>query len=414
MRKVVSLATRLCSFDAAAKSVVETLEVTLSTKRVERLTERIGLECVVQRAAEITRWRGLPLAQKLVAPPGVKAPAMVCVSADGGRLQRCDLPAGTKSQWCETKVGVLLELEPTTHVADPCPQVPDKFLDLVQMEQVTREIKGTVPTGSLFASRETSSEVAVAASSPSAASTSIAVTTAREAVVAKPPTVLGREVTASLSDSPAFGHQLAARAWSLGFAGATLKAFVADGSSTNWGIWDRNFKHQAYVPILDFIHALTYVYSAALAGRSREAGGPIYVRWITWIWQGEVSRVIDELAQRCQELGPPPDAVPDSDPRHLTATTLTYLTNQRSRMAYPEYRRQGLPITSSHVESTVKQINQRVKGTEKFWTESGAEALLQLRADQLSDTAPLDHHWTQRPRQATGTRTHTRSVQPSA
>ena len=28
-----------------------------------------------------------------------------------------------------------------------------------------------------------------------------------------------------------------------------------------------------------------------------------------------------------------------------------------------EYRQQGLPITSSYVESAVKQFNQRVKGT---------------------------------------------------
>ncbi|OWK35587.1 hypothetical protein FRUB_08150 [Fimbriiglobus ruber] len=33
----------------------------------------------------------------------------------------------------------------------------------------------------------------------------------------------------------------------------------------------------------------------------------------------------------------------------------------------PAYRAAGRPITSCHVESTIKQINQRVKGTEKLW-----------------------------------------------
>jgi hypothetical protein len=42
---------------------------------------------------------------------------------------------------------------------------------------------------------------------------------------------------------------------------------------------------------------------------------------------------------------------------------LTYLESKRSRMRYDEYRRQGLPITSSYVESAVKQFNQRAKGT---------------------------------------------------
>ncbi len=38
-------------------------------------------------------------------------------------------------------------------------------------------------------------------------------------------------------------------------------------------------------------------------------------------------------------------------------------------MRYDEYRRQGLPFTSCHIESTIKQINRRVKGSENFWSE---------------------------------------------
>jgi hypothetical protein len=53
---------------------------------------------------------------------------------------------------------------------------------------------------------------------------------------------------------------------------------------------------------------------------------------------------------------------------------LTYLQNHQDKMDYASYRRDGLPITSSHVESTVKLIGRRVKGTEKFWSEEGAEA----------------------------------------
>ena len=63
--------------------------------------------------------------------------------------------------------------------------------------------------------------------------------------------------------------------------------------------------------------------------------------------------------------------------------------NNQDRMKYAEYRQQGLPITSSYVESAVKQFNYRVKGTEKFWDEEGAEEILQLRADFLSDDDPL-------------------------
>ena len=412
MRKTVHLGTKLGSFASAAESVAETLEVELTTKRVERLTERIGRERVSERELAIADWEALPLVEKLAAPQGIKAPAVAGVSCDGGRMQRCDLPEEAKSHWCETKVGVLLEIVANPHDADPCPQVPTKFLDVVRMEQVTREIKRAVPKGQTFESSEKSPPTPSADSS--SADSCEAVATMTEEIFAEPPVVESRDVVASLADSAAFGKQLAAHAWSLGFAAALLKFFIADGSSTNWGIWQRHFKHLEFVPILDFIHALTYVYSAAMAGRSREAGGPVYVRWITWIWLGEVTRVIAELAARAVELGPlSPDAA-DTDPRQIVADTLTYLTNQQSRMNYPAYRLMGLPITSSHIESTVKQISRRVKGSEKFWTESGGEALLQLRADQLCDTAPLDSFWLRRIRQATGTRNDKRSTQISA
>ena len=55
-------------------------------------------------------------------------------------------------------------------------------------------------------------------------------------------------------------------------------------------------------------------------------------------------------------------------------------------MNYPAYCKQGLPVTSSLVESLIKEINYRVKGTEKFWDNpEGAEAILQVRAAALSD-----------------------------
>ncbi len=50
----------------------------------------------------------------------------------------------------------------------------------------------------------------------------------------------------------------------------------AGSQAANWGIWKREFKHLRFVPILDFIHALTYVFAAAMAGRSGLQGGPIY------------------------------------------------------------------------------------------------------------------------------------------
>lgn len=75
------------------------------------------------------------------------------------------------------------------------------------------------------------------------------------------------------------------------------------------------------------------------------------------------------------------------------AKTITYLTNNVDRIKYPEYRRAGLPVTTAWMESLVKEINQRVKGTEKFWNDpTGAEAILQVRAAALSDDNRLRTH----------------------
>ncbi len=79
-------------------------------------------------------------------------------------------------------------------------------------------------------------------------------------------------------------------------------------------------------------------------------------------------------------------------------------------MPYAAYRTQGLPRRSSHVERTSKPINYRVKGTEKCWTEEGAEALWPWRADYLSDDEPLEAFWQRRQAAATGQRRYRRSA----
>ncbi len=184
-----------------------------------------------------------------------------------------------------------------------------------------------------------------------------------------------------------FGEILAWAAWARGFAAAGRKAFVADGASANWTIHKQWFSD--YVAILDFIHALSYVFAAAMAGQGFRTGWEAYTAWIQQVWSGRVEEVIAALEVRQSELGAPEEADGETSPRRVVAEALTYLRNNKDRMRYDEYRKAGLPITSSHMESTVKMFNRRVKGTEKFWSEEGAEAILQLRADHLSETEPL-------------------------
>jgi hypothetical protein len=436
------------SFAAASDSLAHLADLVVDAKQVERLTERIGKERVAERDALTATFQALPLVAKFVAPPGVTPPEVAVVMADGGRLQIFDRaaalaaaanrpgapvvlrdddpgapgataagaehpgaaaasatpaapepdweeePPPPKGHWREDKVGLLLSMTSAASAADPCPNIPPSFLDVGRIAKLARQLKKNARAGA---------DAVADSDEPRAAEEALGID-----AVYQPPAVQTRQVVASRQRWPQFAPLLAAAAWALGFQGAPRKAFVGDGSANNWMLHRRFFG--SFVPILDFIHALSYVFAAALAGRKFAAGWPLYRQWIGWVWQGKVEQVIEALRARQLELGLPTAADAETSPSVVVSKTLTYLENQKDKMRYDEYRKAGLPITSSLMESAVKQINQRVKGSEKFWSEGGSESVLQLRADQLSDGAILESFWDRHQAEATGQNRHRRAA----
>jgi len=381
--------TILRSFPQAREAIEVLLGTRLTIKKVERLTERIGTERFAGRDAEVERWTRLPLVEKFAAPANVRPPAVVAVMPDGGRHQLRQRNTETSTHWHEYKAGCVLELESEESAEDPRPEVPAVFLDPGRVDRLTREI------GKRAAEVTVDGDDQPPPDEPA---------TDEPEEDPERPKVTGREVVASGRSSREFGPMLASRAWSLGGYGAERKAYVGDGQNWIWSLWEGYFKAWGFVPILDFVHAVTYLYAAAMADRPRREGWPVYERWVRWTWAGEVERVLAELAERAAELGEPTEADGPTSPCRIVDRALTYLENQRERMDYPAYRRAGLPVTSSHVESTIKQLNRRVKGSEKFWSERGREALLQLSSDVLSTTDPLARFWRTRPTTRTGQR----------
>ena len=103
--------------------------------------------------------------------------------------------------------------------------------------------------------------------------------------------------------------------------------------------------------------------------------------------------MIGQLRHEQERTGHPPDNAAENDPRKIVAETIGYFENNTSRMNYPTYRRKGLPTSSSLMESFVKELNRRVKGTEKFWNDDrNGEAILQIRAASLCDNYRLESH----------------------
>lgn len=371
------------SYSLATDALAVLAKIELSPKQIRRLVGEVGRARLEERHEAVTQLQTMPLPKRRAGSQACVPPALAVVSMDGGRYQRRDNFQGEPTcqpggkHWRETKVGCLLSMSSVVHGCDPTPEFPEWLASSVAVAELVKIAEKT-------ASGEPRLDVDAEPQDR------------RERLLYEPPELLAREVLASGEDAEQFGWQLEARAWQLGFPAAQRQVFVADGMAVNWTIQRRHFPNAT--PILDLMHALSYAWSAAAAVDD----GKSYRSWAERIWKGEVAEVIAALAAHRHNLGPPPDAAPPDDPRQRVDRALTYYTNNQSRMNYAQYRQQGLPLTSSHIESTVKQINQRIKGTEKFWRQNSGEAVLQLRADNLSDSKPLIPFWCRWRAQQTG------------
>ena len=369
------------SYDMAAESMQELADQPISARRIRRQVEAIGQARIAEREQQVESLRAMTFKERRTGSSATAAPELAVVMMDGGRYQRRDhfgknsLPKENvrHKHWRESKVGCLLTMRSDTHASDPCEQIPDCFAHASVVREIAKMAE-TLDSEEVSAGETHEAVEAVRADAPECDTDY------------KPPKLLTRDVLASGKSSDAFGWQLEARARQLNFPSAARAAFVADGAKTNWRIQRDHFPNAT--PIADIIHALSYVWAAAQA-----VGGGIYPAWAQLIWQGSVKQVIAELTHHQTRLGEPPKDAAPSDPAQRVHRTLVYLTNNASHMNYHAYRRDGLPITSSHIESTVKLINRRIKGTEKFWLRPASESVLQLRADYLCASKPLTPFW---------------------
>jgi hypothetical protein len=358
--------------------------VPISARHLGRIAAAIGNEMAQQRDENVVRRRRRQLPARVAAPPDV-----VAVEVDGGRLRSRAAGCGPgvhQPQYKEEKIACLINRHTATAEQDPQPEAPASFLRPRRVQRLVRQIKGHAGEQ---ADEEAEPEDPTEAV-PAQAEHERPGGSAQDRV---------RTCVATLANSQSFGPMVAAEAQERDFHRARRRAFVGDGAAYNWSI------QQGYCadfePITDLLHVLCYLYLAAQATGTDEAGRwSLDVRWLGACWQGRVPEVIAALRRRQGEIGAPPkgEELDEKDPRRLVAEALSYLGHNQSRMDYPRYRRQGLPITSSLVESLVGEFNARVKGRGKFWNRPlGAEPILQLRAAVLSEDERLARHFAQRP-----------------
>jgi hypothetical protein len=361
--------------------------IAISESQVRRLTHAVGLELIADRDRKVVEHRRRQLAARTEV-----IPEAVVVELDGGRIRTRVADSGPGvhgAQNKEDKVAGLATLSGSTFLADPCPEPPESFQCPRRVQRLVQQIKGQageVPVQEI--PDESTILVPRSVRAPECQRWS--------------PKRLVQTCVASMETSASFGPMMAAEACERHFYEAPRRAFVADGSAYNWSI------HRGYFgdfePIVDFLHAVCYVYAAAQAVSVDESSGwSQYLLWMRACWQGRVADVVVELDQWQQRLGEPPPgegstAEERRDPRRVVHRARTYLRNNQTRMAYPRYRQAGLPTTSSLVESLVGEVSARVKSKQKHWTHpAGAESILQLRAALLSQDDRLSRFFAQRP-----------------
>jgi len=389
------------SHNKAAKLLEVLSDVSISGRHVNRLAEAVGLEMAAQRDRAVEDF-----VHHRRQPPTAPAPEVAVIGLDGGRVLTRESGQGTGVHgqgWKEDKVACLQTMTGEVFPTDPHPEPPRCFLDAPKVDEMVRDIQAN------HGKRQEDElpqlgDLALDKAKPASPATP----TGAETTAAKPAwppkrTENSRTCVATMRDCHAFGKMVAAEAYRRNFHAAKRGALLGDGGA--W-IWSQHKKWFSYLtPITDFVHPLTYLYVTATAvSPNVSERWHQYVGWMTQCWQGRVADVIADLEARRSQMEPHtgPGKLPATDPREVLRRTIGYLRNNQEQMNYPEYRKQGLPVTSSLVESLIKEINYRVKGTEKFWDNpEGAEAILQVRAAVLSDDNRLRTFVLTRPGRAT-------------
>lgn len=409
-RKVVYAGGNEKSYGVGSKSLTEMAEWTLNATRVAELTQQSGREMKEQQAAEVEAFHQREANRSLSAPREVSAeappnaPQAGVVEMDGGRIRNRDEhgPRGvTNPHWREFQAGCVVRLQSEVSMEDPRPDVPRLFLNRPKVQKLVTQLhrqRKAMPEGrpedqsigELLAEEKLTETVRD--QDPSS-------TTQTPLRPRRGPVRLMRTCVATLEGADACGRILAMEAARRGLDHAPRKGFVGDGQTCNWSVWESYFKRSGYLPILDFIHLLSYVYALAMVvGHNADAGWQLHVQWITALWKGQAADVLAQWRSLAQQFNIPSEALPDNDPRRPIQRGLTYLENNLERVDYPRYRRLGLPVTSTLMESLVKEFNHRVKGTEKFWNDpQGAEAILTVRAALLSEDGRFAQFFANRP-----------------
>ncbi|MBI4841887.1 MAG: ISKra4 family transposase [candidate division NC10 bacterium] len=157
-----------------------------------------------------------------------------------------------------------------------------------------------------------------------------------------------------------------------GFDQAERRAVLGDGAPWIWNLADEQFP--GAIQIVDLFHAKQHLSDVAKAiyGPGGDLGRPWAKQRHDELDEGKRAAVLEALRVHAEA---------NDEARKC----LDYVTRNQLRMRYPEFRAQGLCVSSGVVEAGCKvAIGTRLKRAGMRWTVSGADAIIALRCCQLS------------------------------
>jgi hypothetical protein len=154
---------------------------------------------------------------------------------------------------------------------------------------------------------------------------------------------------------------------------------LMDGQVSLWEMADQCLDQvpaEETVDILDIIHVAGYVWRAAkVFESSREHREAFTWTRLERILDGDVKGVISGMRQMASKRGLRGQARRDIE------KVCRYFENNRERMHYDEYLREGYPIATGVIEGACRHVvKDRLERSGMRWTLEGAQAMLHVRS----------------------------------
>jgi len=177
---------------------------------------------------------------------------------------------------------------------------------------------------------------------------------------------------ASMQSINVFGPLLRQEAIRRGMGAAKQVVLLVDGAEGLERMGQINFKNA--IQIVDFYHAMEHaglVLTALLGSKVHPDYEPRRRHWAKRLLRNGVAKLLSDVRREC--AGQPCASAVEAE--------LHYFDNNIYRMQYGTFRKMNFFIGSGVIEAGCKTvIGQRCKQSGMFWSQSGAEHILALRA----------------------------------